>query len=219
MTNKMMNMIADFFPVEERNAGEFQNMKVSLFNFSVHSFEAKGLGNVSVMTGKALFGLMKMDTVVVNPFDKDAPLFSYDRIYAMGNDTAFLELFDTRLNRVQFTDRFEKLMEDYKDFPERPASANWYDDIILCAFCKKSKKSDSPKFDTMVKRFLEEYLDLCKISEGCDRKEKIKASRKYTEGLLSEGGPSTNQFIKAKGKEFTGKLFREYLFGTGNPEE
>jgi hypothetical protein len=65
--------------------------------FTIRQFYAESLGNVSVMAAKGFFGLMQMDTFIVNPVEKDLPLFSYDRIHAMGNDTLILELYDTLL--------------------------------------------------------------------------------------------------------------------------
>ena len=52
--------------------------------FFVKAYRADGLGHVSVMRAKGFFGLMKMDTLIIVPKEKDLPLYSYDRIYAMG---------------------------------------------------------------------------------------------------------------------------------------
>jgi hypothetical protein len=49
-----------------------------------------------------------------------------------------------------------------------------------------------------------------KVADVAKKKE---LSKKYVEGLLREGGPSTGVFKKALGEEKTAKLFREVLFG------
>ena len=171
------------------------------------------------MKGSAMLGLMKMDTVVVNPFERDMALFSYDRIYAMGNDTIFLEMYDTRLDRTAAPEAAEKVKAAYADIPEEPVAPNWYDDIKLaCSLKKKGKKDITPRFDQLTAEYVDAYLTLCREAKECDRAEKMKAAQAYTEGLLTNGGPSTDQFLNAKGREFTEKLFRETLFGTGDPE-
>jgi hypothetical protein len=49
-----------------------------------------------------------------------------------------------------------------------------------------------------------------KVADVVKKKE---LSKEYVEGLLREGGPSTDVFKKALGEEKTAKLFREVLFG------
>ncbi len=137
----------------------------------------------------------------------------------MGNDTVFLEMYDTRLDRTVTPDAAVKAAEKYADIPEEPVDPNWYDDIKLPGCIKKTGKQDiTPRFDSLTAEYLDAYITLCKEAKECARDEKIKEAQSYTEGLLSNGGPSTDQFIKAKGREFTEKLFRETLFCTGNPE-
>lgn len=219
MTDRMLETIGKTFPLTPKKDGGLVACEANGMEFTILSFDAKGLGCVSVMKGSATHGPMKMDTVIVNPFEKDMALFSYDRIYAMDSDTVFLELYDTRLDRTETPDAAAKVAEDYADIPEQPAAPNWYDDIRLPGCLIKNGKMDlTPRFDDLTARYLDAYLTLCKDAEKCDRHEKMKAARVYTEGLLSNGGPSTDPFIRAKGREFAEKLFREALFGTGDPE-
>ena len=218
MTDKMLEAIGKAFPLTPKEEGGHLTCKVKGMKFDIRSYEAKGLGCVSVMKGTAMLGLMKMDTVVINPFERDMALFSYDRIYAMGNDTVFLEMYDTRLDRTETPDAAAKAAEAYADIPEQPVAPNWYDDIKLPGSLKKMGKKDiTPRFDQLTAEYLDAYLKLCQEANECDRDEKMKAAQVYTEGLLNNGGPSTNQFMNAKGREFTEKLFRETLFGTGDP--
>lgn len=220
MTDRMLETIGKAFPLTPRKDAGHVTCKASGMKFVIRSFEAKGLGCVSVMKGSAMLGLMKMDTVIINPFERDMALFSYDRIYAMGNDTVFLEMYDTRIDRSKTPDAAAKVAKAYADIPEQPVAPNWYDDIKLPGCLKKKGKKDiTPRFDKLTAQYLDAYLTLCKEAEECDTDEKMKAAQVYTEGLLSNGGPSTDQFIRAKGREFTEKLFRETLFGTGNPEK
>jgi len=218
MIDKIIEITSSAFQLKERETGEFKSAKVGPMTFTTRCFEVSGVGNMSVMTGKALFGLMKMDTVVINPFDCDMPLLSYDRIKAMGNDTLILEIYETRLDKSDTFEGLKSLSDTVKDIPDFNPGQRWYDSIRLDASVgKKGKKKDSSVFDKLVSDFIGSYTELLKNAPTCDRQAKIKAASVYTEGLLSNGGASTDQFVKAKGKEYTEKFFREYLFGTGNP--
>ena len=100
MTSKMLDAIGKAFPLTELSCGEFAQQKVSGMKFQIRRFEAENLGSVSVMVAKGFFGLMKMDTLIITPTAVDMPLFSYDRVHAMGNDTLIFELYDTLLGET-----------------------------------------------------------------------------------------------------------------------
>ena len=216
ITTELLRKISERYPLVEKELGERKRVKVKGMTFEIRAFEAEGLGNVSVMAGSAMLGLMKMDTLVVNPFDRDMALFSYDRIYAMGNDTLLLEMYDTRISKPEIT-AMNPILEKYAAYPDGEAVSQWYDDIKISCVKKKSKKVDSNAFDAFTNEYLETYLNLCDDASPVDTATKKKAAQVYTEGLLKNGGPSTDQFVAAKGREYTEKLFREVIFGTGTP--
>ncbi len=215
MLNKMLDEIKKNYELIPVDTSEYAGIKAMGMKFKISAYNAKDLGNVSLMTAKGFFGLMQMDTLIINPFEKDAPLFSYDRIYAMGNDTLFLEMYETRLNKTALTE-VKCVIDANKGLPDSPVAPNWYDDIKFDeSVKKKGKKSLTPAFDKMTEEYLSAYLSETKKAGECDKDLKKKEASKYTEGLLTHGGPSTNVFVKAIGIEKTGRLFREILFGTG----
>jgi len=215
MTEKILEEINRKYPLKEKDIGKFASAKVSPMKFSLKSYEAEGLGNVSVMTGKALFGLMVMDTVVINPFNRDMALFSYDRIHAMGNDTLFLEVYDTRLNKNEEpVNLLKEITKKYEDIPEEPVAPNWYDSIKWkCSIKKKGKKDITPRFDDFTMEYVKTFLELTGAAPECDIEAKRAEAKKYTDGLISNGGPSTDQFVKAYGKEYVEELYRGPFFG------
>ena len=102
MINQILDNIRSKYVLNEIEVKEFSKFKAKGMKFSIQAYHAKGLGHVSVMKANGFFGLMKMDTVIIVPQEKDLPLYSYDRIYAMGNDTLIVELYDTMVNRSEF---------------------------------------------------------------------------------------------------------------------
>ena len=90
---------------------------------------------------------------------------------------------------------------------------HWYDSIKLPeSISKKGKKTDKDDMDALAAEHFSAYLNApAKKVANIEKKKELSA--KYVEGLLSEGGPSTDVFKKGLGEEKTAKLFKTVLFG------
>jgi hypothetical protein len=192
--------------------GAFSTLKASGMKFAVQAYRAEGLGHVSVMRAKGFFGLMKMDTLMIVPSEKDLPLYSYDRIYAMGNDTLIVELYDTLLGNFS-GETLKKVKDEFAALPERDPGEHWYDNIKLASsISKKGKKEHTQRLSELALRHFDAYLaSPARVADGA---EKRRLASEYVEGLLSKGGPSTDVFKKHLGDEKCALLFRKILFGT-----
>lgn len=214
MIQKMIHAIGAKFPLTEQSADEFRKLRAKGMKFSIQAYKAEGLGWVSVMTAKGFFGLMKMDTLIINATEVDMPLLSYDRVHAMGNDTLIYELYDTMIGQPDLS-LLDKAKGRTNLLPDHNLGKHWYDDIKLPqSFSKKCKKIQTPAFNDAAYQYLLAYLKAAKAAPGCDADAKREKASVYVEGLLSNGGPSTNVFKKSLGAEKTAHLFRDVLFGT-----
>ena len=210
MTEKLLCIIGERYPMTPIPDSCVECLRASGMKFNIRAYHAEGLGHVSVMSAKGFFGLMKMDTLIVNPTEVDLPLYSYDRIFAMGNDTLIVELYDT-LSRGGFS--MEDVKAKYTSLTERDPGEHWYDSIKLDeSISKKGKKADTPALSRLTTEHLVAYLDAARPTDAPNVKRE--KARVYVEGLLSKGGPSTDAFKKAIGDERTADLFRNILFGT-----
>ena len=215
MIQKMLRAITAQYHLNAITTGEYGKMKVSGMNFDIWAFHAEGLGHVSAMTAKGFFGLMKMDTLIINPTEKDMPLFSYDRVHAMGNDTLIYELYDTILEKADLN-RVEDVKTKYRHLPDHELGAHWYDSIKLAiSLAKKGKKVNTAAFDACAMEYLEAFLADAAEADYCEPAPKKDKASVYVEGLLTNGGPSTDVFKKSLGLDKTAVLFRNILFGTG----
>ncbi len=214
MTEAMLNVLDSAFPLRELDCGEYAIQKVSGMKFRIRRFEAQGLGSVSVMVAAGFFGLMKMDTLIIHPTAVDMPLFSYDRVHAMGNDTLIFELYDTLLGRSDLS-ALEAVKQAHGTLPDHDLGAHWYDSIKLAvSLSKKGKKAQTPLFDTCTMDYLQAFLTAAKAAPACEAAPKRAKASVYVEGLLQNGGPSTDVFKKGIGDEKTADLFRRILFAT-----
>lgn len=213
MIDKLLNTIKEKYPLSELDAGEFATMKVNGMKMSVKAYRADGLGHVSVLRAKGFFCLMKMDTFVIVPSEKDLPLYSYDRIHAMGNDTLIIELYDTLINKPDLSE-LDDIKARFADLPERDPGEHWYDNIKFSqSISKKGKKTHTPGLDLLALEYFKAYLD-APCLDIQDESKKKELSSKYVNGLLTNGGPAVDVFKKSIGEEKTGRFLKQVLFGT-----
>lgn len=211
MTNKILDILKTRFTLTLIDAGDMATLKASGMTFKVEAYLAEGLGHVSVMRAKGFFGLMKMDTLIINPTELDLPLYSYDRILAMGNDTLIVELYDTLVGNYS-ENGMKAVKEEFASLPERDPGEHWYDSIKLPSSISKKGKKITSELDKMTLEHFKSYLSSSDIPVE-DTESKKKKAAVYVNGLLEKGGPSTDVFKKQLGIEKTTKLFREILFG------
>ena len=211
MTTKILDLIKAKYPLSPIDTGDMATLKASGMKFSVEAYKAEGLGHVSVMRAKGFFGLMKMDTLIINPTEIDLPLYSYDRILAMGNDTLIVELYDTLIGDYSESGMLS-VKEKFASLPERDPGEHWYDSIKLTSSISKKGKKITTELDEMTLEHFEAYLAsvAAPVTDGESKKDMAAV---YVNGLLEKGGPSTDVFKKELGVEKTTKLFREILFG------
>ena len=212
MTDQLLNVIDSRYSIKELDAGEFSTLKANGMRFTVKAYHAEGLGHVSVMKAKGFFGLMRMDTLMIVPMEKDLPLYSYDRIYAMGNDTLIVELYDTLTEKLDLS-ALDAVKSRFSHLAERDPGEQWYDDIKLAqSISKKGKGAQTGDLDTLTAEHFHAYLTAPALSVA-DMAQKKALSDRYVSGLLSQGGPSTDVLKKSLGIEKTKRLFKTVLFG------
>ena len=213
-TSDMLLTLSKNYGFSVSDPDQVLEMKVSGMKFHIRTYTATGLGHVSEMTASGFFGLMKMDTLIITSTEVDMPLFSYDRVLAMGNDTLIFELYDTQLAPVDLS-CLDAVKDRHSDLPDHDLGAHWYDAIKLpCSLSKKGKKNHTPAFDACTLEYLQAFLTAAKTAAPCPAEPKREKASVYVEGLLQHGGPSTDVFKKGIGEEKTALLFRKILFGT-----
>lgn len=211
-----INTISKYFTMTEKDPGQYKNFSSGAMKVHIDWYICQGLGNLCALEARAMFGLMKMYTIVINPYEKNAPLFSFDYIKAMGNHTLLLELYDTmdvyddnftghlaRLNGIK-SSLIEKL-------PIYDLGEHWYDDIKMSpSLAVRTKKDKASKLEEASLNYLKLYMDL--LTTAKDPIHKNQKVGQYVDGLFYHGGPSTDAFKKAIGEEKTRDLFENIVF-------
>lgn len=68
------------------------------------------------------------------------------------------------------------------------------------------------QFDLLLKDYSIQVMDIIKKADEIPGEEKKETNKNYVDGLLKNGGTSTDMFVKKIGKEKTEELFRKYVF-------
>ncbi len=210
MENDIIKNLATQFKLTEIDVGDFKKMKVGPMTFFLKCYDAEGLFKVSYLKGKALFGLMKMTTIVLTSNTKDIPIISYDRIKAGKKDVCLMEFYDTCRKRPSYEDLL-KIKKEFTTYPRYEIKPAFSDEIKLePSFSVYSKHGNH--FDLLLNDYFTEIETIINEAENIPEDEKREANKKYVDGLLMNGGTSTDMFVKKIGKEKTEKLFRKFVF-------
>lgn len=208
-----LSYVKKTYQVKERNLGTYSDIKKKGMHFYISGYELKDIGYISTLRMSAMFGLMKMRMLVFTPLNIDAPLFSYDYINSMGNETLLLELYDTQLQPAGLS-ALEKVKAAYQYLPDHDLGSHWYDHLKLAPSLAKKGKKLTEDYQKLCNDYFQAYLTLLGSAPACDRSAKQNKVREYTNGLLTNGGPSTDQFKKMIGDEATKDLFTRFIFSS-----
>ena len=208
------------FTVTPVDVGEYENLTIyGIMKFDVEQYHIEGIGNLSIM--RMNMGLMQMSTIVITPFDKNLPLLSADYMYILSNRKAYLEFYDVVEEK---DDSYNKLMNDlkaviakYNHLEDFEAKSAWYDHLLTA----DSYKSCTAEHDADIEKLLLESLDVYMTQAKAlpsltdeEKATKLAITLDYTNGLVEQGGVSTDVFKKELGEEATKKFFAKVFFGT-----
>lgn len=210
MIEKIIDRIGYDYPLKEKNIDEFKSFKAGSINNECQAYDAKNMGNVFAMSSKAMLGLMKMETLVISPFDIDGPLFSLDII---NGKNVYLDFIDATLEKSYSEKRTLAVKEKYQEYLQNEQKAQWYDKVRLKSSII-AKFPDAKKAEECVMEILEAYLKMLDETHVCYSGDKKARIREYSDELLENGGPAADVFIKQLGRETTERFFNDALFST-----
>ena len=219
--DEAMAVISERYTVTEEDCGEYAKMTINgIMKFDVKKYDVEGIGNLSVMTMNA--GVMQMISLILNPQEKNMPLVSADFMYILTSRKAYYELYDlveTKDDKYEaILDSFRSIGGPYESLEDTSSTPAWFDSLRNAVMYKKGKSGDDEALSEMLCDGLEAVLD---ASSGLpeltaeQQKKKNEITKQYTDGLISNGGISTDMFKASLGEEVTRDFFSKVLFGTG----
>ena len=183
-------------------------------HFTVTTYRVRNFGALAVIDMKAMFGLLKMESVILNAEHKDLPLYSGDLIRAAGKVTLLQEFYNTMADPMPEAVKapYRRVREKYKDLPPYKTGPRWYDgiryDFSFGAAGRELKETEKQ----ITKDYFDAYLENIAAAPACDPAEKRKKTAAYVDALFRNGGPAADQFKKMIGAEAAREVFEKYVF-------
>ena len=214
MQEVFLSSLQKLYGLEPVTGNPHAKIDKSGMHFTITTYEVKGFGHLSVIDMKATFGLMKMESVVLNAEYKDLPLFSADYIRAAGKCTLLEEFYDTMLRPIDAESLaiYRKVKEKYKDLPPYATGPHWYDAIRYDFTLGASDRSLKARNTEITKAYFDAYLENVARAPACDPAAKREKTQAYVDGLFKNGGPAVDQFKKLIGDEAAREVFEKYVF-------
>ena len=208
------------FTVTPVDVGDYKEMKIyGIMKFDVEQYDIKDIGNLSIM--RMNMGLMQMATVVITPQDKNLPLLSADYMYILSNRKAYLEFYDVVATKDDayntLLGALSNVLKNYEHLENIVASEAWYAHLLTVTSYKGGSFDADNDLKGMLVDCLNTYMSHAKqiplLTEE-EKVEKLTITVNYTDGLIEQGGISTDVFKKELGPQETKKFIDNIFFGT-----
>ena len=214
-------IIGKYYNVTPCEPNEYTDITMNdVMKFHTDKYRIENLGNLSVMTTN--MGAMQMISFMITPFEKKMPLCTFDFMYIMGTRKSYAEFYDLvpDASTDEYKDILDALREvqsKYADIEEIPASENWYDNYLNVFMHKKlTRKNDDTNlqlFSDTLTAYLEASVSV-PVNSAEDTASQLEIIESYSNGLIENGGISTDFFKKNLGEDTTRDFFNKTFFGT-----
>lgn len=214
MIQKMLDAIKSKYVCAPVDAGVFENVMIDGAKFKISAYDVEGVGRVATVRMKRLVGLWDMQSLIITPFQKDMPIYYYNRHREKGKFIYRVEVFDTQLNDIDVSGMSE-VVEKYASLPDDAQNERWYDYLKLpvCAV-KKVDKNRKDELSPMIWEHFSAYMDLLEKALDCKASEKKKKVAVFVDELCEKSGIAIIEIFIANYREnVAAKLANEVLFG------
>ena len=204
-----------YFDLIPKDLGADAHLSKRGMTFDTKSWEIKGAGHLCVMRMNAFLGLMKMETVVIAPFEADLPLFNADWVNAFGNETFISELYDTQLE--PWPEEAQKELEEIKggitDSQDYSSGEHWYDEVLYPVSFHKKGKGLTIRFNSAAKEYIDLFTAELAAAEKCPAEQKRQRVRYFAQKLASNDGPAVSMMSNLFGKETMRRIVMKHMYG------
>lgn len=208
-------LIEKEFKLTKKDVGDLAVLKKKGMRFETEAYSAEGLGHVCFLSLKAPLGMMRMETVVICPENRDVPLVNLDAVRAFGRDTQIVELYNTELQPMAegAMAPYAKAKEKDADIPDYESGEHWYDALRYPESYAKVGKGFAERLSDTACEMLKLWLGQAKEAEFIDSPEKKAKIKDFAETLYEKGGPAVDTFVKLFGREVARRMVVGAMYG------
>ena len=198
-----------------KDLGDDARLSKRGMTFETKSWEIRGIGHLCVMHMNAFFGLMKMETIVIAPFEADLPLYNADWVKAFGTETQMAEFYDTQLQPwpEKSQEKFLEIKAAFDDLPDAPAGEHWYDSILYPCSVRKKGKGLTDRFNRLAGEYTDLFTAELAAAEKCPADQKKARISIFAHKLVENDGPAVSMMAKLFGKETMKRIVLRHMYG------
>ena len=204
-----------YFDLVPKDLGEDARRSKRGMTFETKSWEIRGIGHLCVLRMNAFLGLMKMETVVIAPFEADLPLYNADWVKAFGTETQLAELYDTQLEpwSEESQGKFLGIKAGFAGLPDAPSGEHWYDSILYSCSLHKKGKGLTDSFNKVAGEYTDLFVSELAAAEKCPADEKKARVSEFAHKLVANDGPAVSMMAKLFGKETMQRIVLKHMYG------
>ncbi|MBE6070571.1 MAG: bilin reductase [Clostridium butyricum] len=217
-----IDLLVSNYDLEQVETGKFSNLQIQGIDYSIKQYKINGVGNLLVMDSKDSSKL-QMASFVLTPYYKSLPLFSTDYIYMNEKRSFLIEYYDLVPKKdelyLDYMNRFANLKAEHNELEDMVLKECWYDSLKPVCTAKNTDRTKDLEISSMFIDNLKLFIEMEKNSKlltAEERKLKWKITQDYTDGLVDNGGVSTNVFKAIMGADATKEFFNKVFFGTNS---
>lgn len=218
--NRGLDLLTSKYKLKEVKTGKFANIQIQDITFKIKQYDINSVGNLLVMNSKNSIKL-QMASFVITPYYKSLPLFSTDYMYIQEKRDFLIEYYDLVPKKDEFylnyMNRFACLKAEHNQLKDMILKECWYDSLKPVCTAKSTDKTKDSEISSMFIDNLKLFIEMesnSKLLTREERKLKLKITQDYTDGLVDNGGVSTDVFKSTMGSDLTKEFFNKVFFGT-----
>ena len=212
----LLKQLSQQYKIYKIDMGDDAHLSRKGFVFDTRTYKIKGVGHLCVMNMKAMFGLMRMETVILASTMKDMPLMNLDWVKLPGKQTLICELYDTQLTpwSEESQAAFSQISERDHDLPDYTSgSEHWYDSLLYTCSYHKAGRRIATRLDTSAEEFISLFVDQLIEAPACDEEAKAAKIEAFAQKLAANGGSAVNMFTKLFGQETADRMVIHHMYG------
>ncbi len=214
MINQFLAKIKESYECSSVDVGDFKDVHVEGAKIHIEAYDAQGLGRVALIEVWGFLKLWRMQSMIIHPLEKDAPIYYYHRHNRKGRDIYKAEVLNTLVDDREI-DVFTPVLEKYMSIENLNDKENWYDEIKMSGCVLKTvPKKEKEKLDAVAREHFDTYLKLCQDSPKCGKTRRKASAQEFVDGLVEWSGLAILQLFRSYYEKAVAKaLCLEILFG------
>ena len=212
----LLRQLSRHYKIRKIDIGEDAHLAKKGFVFDTRTYMIKDVGHLCIMNMKAIFGLMRMETVILASEKKDMPLMNLDWVKLPGKQTLIGELYDTQLTPWPEESQvaFSEISDRDQDLPDYTSGSEyWYDSLLYSCSYHKAGRGIAARLDTSAEDFISLFVAQLNEAPACDEEEKKGKIEAFAQKLAANGGSAVNMFTKLFGEETAYRMVIHHMYG------